>query len=868
MAPGTYKIGTGIYDITGPAAEVGMFGYSEPDQKTLGILSRLYARAFVIEDRGTRVAIVIADTLSCTQAMKMEVVKRLRDRFGPETYTACNVLISGTHTHSAPGGTSHYPLYNVSIGGFVKQNFDCIVNGIVESIARATANLQDGEIFVNKGLLLNCGQNRSLGAYERNPAEERVNQQPTDQEMTVLKFVSSQDGRPLGVLTWYPIHPTSLGQNNRLISGDNKGYASYLFERAMGTNVKDTDTFVAAFANSNCGDVSGNVAFGAPLGQPQDYEHMKLYGRLQFEKARELFDSASRALPGLVDYRHAHVDMSNVRNAQAGRITAPAAIGVSMFAGSTEDSRPTVWYNPVFEGLGIPPEIEGKTKTKDFSLPNQQADLDIKRNLLASLTMVGLEVAIPPDFDWPQDFEKLHGEKPIIAALGLAEPYPATPEVLPLQLIRIGTLALAAIPAEITTMAGRRLRKTIAESLAPQDDLQVILAAYSNAYAGYTTTREEYDAQHYEGASTHFGPNTLAAYQLEFARLATAMRDDQPPTPDIAEACDDAEAEVRDLSYEVRPAAIPRRDDHPLPFHQFGDVIFGKDAAPRYACGHKVIVQFCGADPKHDLRLQDTYLRVQKNVGVGGITWQDMYSDHDDCTEFRWTGLLDGSSIATVAWTIPEDAEPGTYRIRYDGTNRPSYRLRFTNRSNARVTLKLFHPADSVRLIPRQTIDLAANEHGEFEIPRGWNREAQVHFDMPDQAAALRTLQAGALVDITPSQTIQVTGREDIEDADAFSGTSRAFEVVEHVPAGELLFTNLCDGPVTIRLFSPTDMVRAVPLQIIVLLANDNEGFQIPGNWGNRVQALFEIPEKDPQLHTIADGKLVDIRPSKEIEVR
>ncbi|MGW8319912.1 MAG: hypothetical protein ACWGPS_11745, partial [Candidatus Promineifilaceae bacterium] len=70
------------------------------------------------------------------------------------------------------------------------------------------------------------------------------------------------------------------------------------------------------------------------------------------------------------------------------------------------------------------------------------------------------------------------------------------------------------------------------------------------------------------------------------------------------------------------------------------------------------------------------------------------------------------------------------------------------------------------------------------------------------------------------------------------------------------------------RLFSPTDMVRAIPHQIIVLLANDNEGFQIPGNWSIRAQALFEIPEKDPQLHTIAGGKLVDIRPSKDIQLR
>jgi neutral ceramidase len=66
----------------------------------------------------------------------------------------------------------------------------------------------------------------------------------------------------------------------------------------MGTNVKDTDTFVAAFANSNCGDVSGDAVFGVTLGQPEDFEHTKLYGRLRFEKAKELFDSASRARAG------------------------------------------------------------------------------------------------------------------------------------------------------------------------------------------------------------------------------------------------------------------------------------------------------------------------------------------------------------------------------------------------------------------------------------------------------------------------------------------------------------------------------------------------------------------------------------------
>ena len=80
--------------------------------------------------------------------------------------------------------------------------------------------------------------------------------------MLLLKFVSSR-GREIGTLNWYAIHPTSMAQYNEFISGDNKGYASYLLEQDHGTNpYTAAPTYVAAFANANCGDVSGNLRLG------------------------------------------------------------------------------------------------------------------------------------------------------------------------------------------------------------------------------------------------------------------------------------------------------------------------------------------------------------------------------------------------------------------------------------------------------------------------------------------------------------------------------------------------------------------------------------------------------------------------------
>lgn len=52
----------------------------------------------------------------------------------------------------------------------------------------------------------------------------------TDKEMQILKFVDTQ-GTPIGVISWYAVHATSMNNTNRIISGDNKGYASYLFEQ-------------------------------------------------------------------------------------------------------------------------------------------------------------------------------------------------------------------------------------------------------------------------------------------------------------------------------------------------------------------------------------------------------------------------------------------------------------------------------------------------------------------------------------------------------------------------------------------------------------------------------------------------------------
>lgn len=112
----------------------------------------------------------------------------------------------------------------------------------------ATAKVKDGAI------------NRSQYAYEANPEEERNKYDDSvDTTLTLLRFQRASDSKDLGVLTWHAVHATSLLGNNTHAAGDNKGLASWMLERELGSEDSAADGFVAAFSQANHADTSPNV---------------------------------------------------------------------------------------------------------------------------------------------------------------------------------------------------------------------------------------------------------------------------------------------------------------------------------------------------------------------------------------------------------------------------------------------------------------------------------------------------------------------------------------------------------------------------------------------------------------------------------
>lgn len=622
-----FHVGRGVSDATGEVAECGLMGYGRFDQQAAGLHTRLRARSFVIADQaGGRVLLIVVDAPMIFESVHQRVLRRLGERFG-DCYTEQNVLISATHTHSGPGGSSHHLLYNLTTIGFHEKTFDAVVDGIVESAERAHDDLAPAELTLTHDELHNASVNRSRTAFDRNPRDIKDHfPEAIDPQTSLLSI--ERAGRAVGAINWFPAHGTSMSGDNKLVSADNKGYAAYRWEREVEkVDYRAADpAFVAAFAQTNSGDMSPNLDLKPPS-TPEDFNHTHLMGQRQYDAAASQLGKPGTQLSGNVDTRLVYVDLSDVtvspRFTGDGKEhrTGKPAVGASMAAGSVEDG-------PAFPGFR-----EGENPLWDA----------VSDSVIYNASP-GLRESQAP--------------KAVFAPVGeMNRVYPWVQEKVPVQLIRIGRLHLIGIPGEATIGAGLRLRRTVA-GIVGADLADVLVAGYANSYFHYLTTPEEYDAQQYEGGSTLFGRWQLPALQQVTEKLAIALRDGRrlplgPVSPDHS-----------GQQLVLQPPVVA---DAPPAFRDFGEVL--TEPRESYRAGEKVSVVFAGAHPGNDLHRTGTYLEVQRRDGA---QWSTIADDGDWDTKFHWERDGIAGSKVTVSWDVPGGILPGDYRIRYHGDAKPA----------------------------------------------------------------------------------------------------------------------------------------------------------------------------------------------------
>ena len=541
MAARGLRVGAARRDITVFAPGMVMFGWGVQRNVSLGVHTPLQARAFVFEDGdGRRVAWVCAEILMISDSIRLQVLERLK-LFHPALGIGHHeLMLCATHTHSGPSGYPHHFFYNLPNPGTAPRVLRTIVEGIVDAIVEAAERLRPA--------ILRAGQtevptsepvafNRSLDAYNANPDTVTLpwkrRMEAVDRTSTVLR-IDAEDGSAIGLINWFPLHGTSVHSDNTLIHPDNKGVAALLSEEALGRDA------VAAFAQSTAGDVSPNfrvskrrrMTIGA---DDDDFESARIAGEIQHRYAAEAFDRADAdEQPSTVDsfvlnldFRGAEADPSYT-GGLSGCHTGGSRVGITFIEGTAEGPGPLLVAPVVSRGLlrvarvrqlykSIRLRFSEDAKWRDVHGPKYPfLDTGLGRLGRAFGGFSAAEPIIPRVVDPVVRAVKDFGE---IDAVSERE---WTPNVLPLQILVLGRLAIVGVPTEPTTQAGRRIAESVGHALRDRVD-RVVVAGYCNGYAGYTTTHAEYQIQRYEGASTLFGQWSLAVMQTAYDEVARRL---------------------------------------------------------------------------------------------------------------------------------------------------------------------------------------------------------------------------------------------------------------------------------------------------------------------------------------------------------
>lgn len=516
------EVGLARTDITVFEPGMAMMGWGQLHCQAHTVGMPLHARAVAVRgEDGSRFVFVVVELLLVTQGLWLGVLQALEERHPSLGLDANNVTITATHTHSGPSGYGHHFWVNLNAPGFSAQVYDGLVDGVVDAIVAACADLAPARLVLSEAVVpkeAGVAFNRSWFAHNLNhevqgDALERRGE-AVARTMTMVR-VESPDGELRGLVDWFGLHGTCVHADNQAMHPDHKGLLAEMLERDGG---------IALCVQGCCGDVSPNHRpsdRGHTVGvHDDDLESARLVAEAQAHVARALLATEGRELTGAVSAKTVLVDFScapaeaRFTAVDGPRHTSPARLGISMAMGTAEGPGP---LRPVRRVLAAMHRLMGRWR-EDPKLPLVDLARGTASRVLGVLPMAWMPPA-DPIFRWIGT--QVRG--------GLVNGDSWVPQVLPVQLMQVGSLLICAVPFEVTTIAGERLRRSLLEAAPGVTD--VVISGYANAYVGYLTTYEEYRVQHYEAGYTLFGPHTLAALRTAAVELAAGAEVVSAPLP-------------------------------------------------------------------------------------------------------------------------------------------------------------------------------------------------------------------------------------------------------------------------------------------------------------------------------------------------
>jgi hypothetical protein len=615
-APGLLQVGVGRADITPPTGYF-LMGWERGDSKGLGVHTRLYARAIVLAQNGHKVGFVVEDLNGIAGGVLQDALRLV----GDPALNERTVLVSATHTHSAPSGYWNFSAYNTvfpTLAALTTQNvagsrddrlYSFEVRQLAAAIRAANDDLGAGAAAWAHRDLVGLTMNRSLEAHLANFGIHQgygtgtIDQDPggylntIDPAVDVLRVDKLIGGRdvPVGLWSSFANHGTVNKATFTVYNGDHQASADRAVESAIRAagNVPPSQEVVSAFANADEGDQTSGIRHSGPA----DAERI---GDVEAHVLLDAWTEAGRSLSTDVPLgmRWTRIALSGASTSAGHPVGTDPVTGLSLFTGSEEGRGPLYDITGMVNGTNF----EGAHLPADNPFDGQGDKIEVRTALPSMST--------------------------------------AFPRVLPMTALRLGDRLMVTIPGEMTVTMAQRVRSAVLKAASPLPIHRVVIDGLTNEYMQYFTTPEEYEAQHYEGGSTIWGEYQSYAILDGLVRLAgdlAAGREAPPPVDDDA-----------------RNGVTVGASAAPFPTGTTSAAITGQPQSVQ-RLAHAVLA-WQGASAGADMRVGAPFVTVRRQGG-GDASWTAVADDLG--LQIVWR--VDDSGRYTAQWEVPLDAPVGVY---------------------------------------------------------------------------------------------------------------------------------------------------------------------------------------------------------------
>lgn len=230
------RAGAAVRDITPPVG-VDLTGYGGRPSGCTAIHDPLHARALVLTDGASTVALVSMDVLG----ISFELRGRLRERAAAFGIPSSGLVLNASHTHAGPA-TQRLRGLGEPDDAYMEQ----FLNQTSEAIGEAARSLEPATLSPHRAQA-HIGHNRRQHLPDGRTVLGRNRVGAVVPHADILR-VRRADGGPLATWFAHACHPTTLGGGNLAVSAEFPGVAVRVVEEMCGGT--------ALFAQGCCGDIN------------------------------------------------------------------------------------------------------------------------------------------------------------------------------------------------------------------------------------------------------------------------------------------------------------------------------------------------------------------------------------------------------------------------------------------------------------------------------------------------------------------------------------------------------------------------------------------------------------------------------------